>query len=156
LLHGSGEERATIAGLVVAGFPVGGVILSLTMPLLLSAFGQRGMMRLGGMLACVALIVFALAGWWPVDLAAFVMLGLGFYMVHTGIQLFATELAPAARASAVALHAMFFFLGQGSGPIFYGLGIGSIGATASIAIAAVTMVVLGLFLAQKLRRPQGV
>jgi hypothetical protein len=105
------------------------------------------------MLAGAALIVFAFAGWWPLDLAAFVVLGLGFYMVHTGIQLFATELAPASRASAVALHAMFFFLGQGSGPIFYGLGIGAIGAIASIMVAATVMTALGQFLAQKLRRP---
>jgi MFS family permease len=153
LLHGAGEERATIAGLVVAGFPVGGVILSFTMPLLLSAFGQRGLMRLGGLLVGTALIVFAHAGWWPLDLAAFVVVGLGFYMIHTGIQLFATELAPASRASAVALHAMFFFLGQGSGPVVYGLGIAAIGPAASIALAAILIAALGLFLAQKLRRP---
>jgi predicted MFS family arabinose efflux permease len=153
ILHASGEERATIAGLVVAGFPVGGVILSITMPMLLSLFGQPGLMRLGGLLVASALIVFAWAGWWPVGFAAFVALGLGFYMIHTGIQLFATELAPASRASAVALHAMFFFLGQGSGPVFYGLGIGKLGAHVSIAIAAAVMAGLGLFLAAKLRRP---
>lgn len=154
LLHGAGEERATIAGLVVAGFPVGGVILSLTMPMLLAAFGQRGLMRLGGSLVGAALIVFALAGSWPADLAAFVVIGLGFYMVHTGIQLFATELAPGSRASAVALHAMFFFLGQGSGPILYGFGFARIGMVASIAAAAFLMTALGFFLAHKLRRPQ--
>src|SRR5581483_11546714 len=153
ILHGSGEERATIAGVVVAGFPVGGVILSFTMPLLLAAFGQRGLMRLGGLLVGAFLIVFGLAGSWPVDLAAFVMIGLGFYMVHTGIQLFATELAPDSRASAVALHAMFFFLGQGSGPIFYGFGLAHIGVTASVVVAAAVMAGLGLFLSQRLRRP---
>lgn len=156
ILHASGEERAAIAGLVVAGFPIGGVILSFIMPLLLSAFGHGGLMRLGGLLVAAALIAFAFAGLWPVDFAAFVVIGLGFYMIHTGIQLFATELAPASRASAVALHAMFFFLGQGSGPIFYGFAIGSIGVPASVIIAAACMAALGMFLAQKLRRPPAV
>jgi predicted MFS family arabinose efflux permease len=126
------------------------------MPLLLSAFGHQGLMRLGGLLVAAALIAFAFAGLWPVDFAAFVVIGLGFYMIHTGIQLFATELAPASRASAVALHAMFFFLGQGSGPIFYGFAIGSIGVPASVIIAAACMAALGMFLAQKLRRPPAV
>ncbi len=154
ILHDAGEERATIAGFVVAGFPIGGVILSLTMPFLLAVFGQRGLMRLGGLLVAVAMVVFVSVGFWPLDFVAFVILGLGFYMIHTGIQFFATELAPAARASAVALHAMFFFLGQGSGPIFYGLAIGRFGATVATVIAASIMIVLGLYLAQKLRRPQ--
>jgi predicted MFS family arabinose efflux permease len=123
---------------------------------LLTAFGQRGLMRLGGSLVGVSLIVFALVEWWPLDLAAFVIIGLGFYMVHTGIQLFATELAPDSRASAVALHAMFFFLGQGSGPIFYGFGFAHAGTFASITIGAVIMAVLGNFLALKLRRPAAV
>lgn len=153
ILHASGEERATIAGLVVAGFPVGGIILSLSMPFLLATFGQRGLMRLGGMLVGGALVAFALAGYWPADLAAFVIIGLGFYMIHTGIQFFATELAPDSRASAVALHAMFFFIGQGSGPVLYGLGMRWLGPIASIAVAACIMAALGLFLAQKLRRP---
>ncbi|HVX98562.1 MAG TPA: MFS transporter [Pseudorhodoplanes sp.] len=154
ILHGSGEERATIAGLVVAGFPVGGVILSVVMPALLAAFGQRGLMRLGGALVACALLLFAWAWWWPFELAAFVVLGFGFYMIHTGIQVFATELAPGARASAVALHAMFFFLGQGSGPVLYGFAIGKAGVTATIAIAAVLMVGLGLFLGRMLRHPK--
>lgn len=154
ILHASGEERATIAGLVVAGFPIGGVILSITMPLLLSLFGQRGLMRLGGLLVGGALVVFAFASWWPADFATFVVIGLGFYMIHTGIQLFATELAPASRASAVALHAMFFFLGQGSGPIFYGFGFARVGTILSIVVAAAIMIALGLFLAHKLRRSQ--
>ncbi len=154
ILHGSGEERATIAGLVVAGFPIGGVILSLTLPLLLVLFGQRGLMMLGGSLVGCAFVAFALAGLWQFDLAAFVVIGIGFYMIHTGIQVFTTELAPNARASAVALHAMFFFLGQGAGPVVYGLGFATLGETASLCISAMLMLVLGLVCASKLRRPQ--
>ncbi len=156
LLHATGEERATIAGLVIAGFPVGGVILSLALPLLLMAFGQRGLMRLGGILVGSALICFALSPWWQLDLGAFLNIGLGFYMIHTGIQVFTTELAPTARASAVALHACFFFLGQGSGPVLYGLGIGRIGPTATLFMTATAMALLGAYCAHRLRRPETV
>ena len=39
------------------------------------------------------------------------------------IQIYASELAPAARGSAMALHSFFFFLGQAVGPIVYGVGL---------------------------------
>ena len=51
------------------------------------------------------------------------LLGFGFYMLHGCIQIYVTELAPAARGSAMALHSFFFFLGQAVGPIVYGVGL---------------------------------
>jgi predicted MFS family arabinose efflux permease len=153
LLHSIGEDSATVAGIVIAGFPIGGVALSLTLPLLLRVFGQRGLMRLGGSLVGAALLAFGLSPFWIADFGAFLLIGFGFYMIHTGIQTFTTELAPTARASGVALHAFFFFLGQGSGPIAYGAGLTSIGPLPSLAVAAAAMVILGLYCAHRLRRP---
>ena len=46
---------------------------------------------------------------------AMVVLGLGFYMLHNSFQTQVTEIAPTARASAVALHAFSFFVGQALG-----------------------------------------
>lgn len=153
LLHSIGEERATIAGLVIAGFPIGGVILSVTLPLMLQLSSQQGLMLMGGACAASALILFAASGWWQLDLGAFVFIGIGFYMIHTGIQVFTTELAPTARASAVALHAFFFFLGQGTGPILYGIGFAHAVPAVSLTIAAAALLLLGIVCAWRLRRP---
>jgi hypothetical protein len=45
-----------------------------------------------------------------------VVIGLSYYMLHNCLQTEATELAPTARGSAVALFACGFFLGQALGP----------------------------------------
>ena len=68
------------------------------------------------------LLVIAARAPWPVEFANFALLGFGFYMLHAVIQIYASELAPAARGSAMALHSFFFFLGQAVGPVVYGVG----------------------------------
>ena len=57
--------------------------------------------------------------WWLAALAMFVA-GVSFYMLHNSMQTEATELAPSARGSAVALFACGFFIGQGLGPLVFG------------------------------------
>ena len=83
----------------------------------------------------------------------FVCLGFGFYMLHAVIQIYASELAPAARGSAMALHSFFFFLGQAVGPAVYGVGLNSIGLDAVMYVGAVVLFGTGLVCAQRLRRP---
>jgi len=43
------------------------------------------------------------------------LVGAGFYMLHTTVQIHVTQVAPEERGSAVALFATFLFLGQASG-----------------------------------------
>ena len=69
-------------------------------------------------------MVIALRLPWPVEFANFMLLGFGFYLLHGCIQVYVTELAPPARGSAIAVHSMFFFLGQAAGPVVYGVGLG--------------------------------
>jgi predicted MFS family arabinose efflux permease len=142
LLLAGGEARASIAGIVISGFWVGGVIYTITVGNLLEMFGQRRVMIAGGCAAALGLVGLAFGAGWPVALAAFVGLGVGFYLLHGSIQVYMTELAPQARASATALHSSSFFLGQALGPIAYGVGFGLIGAGASLGIGAVAVVVI--------------
>ena len=51
LLLASGEARASIAGLVIAAFGLGGVIYSLSVPALVDHFAERRLMLIGGALA---------------------------------------------------------------------------------------------------------
>jgi MFS transporter, DHA1 family, inner membrane transport protein len=82
--------------------------------------GQWGMMKGGGLCCGLAYLVAAFPVPWPVVSGAFLLAGFGFYMLHNTMQTQATELAPTARGSALALFASSFFLGQGVGPVLYG------------------------------------
>jgi predicted MFS family arabinose efflux permease len=75
-------------------------------------------------------------------------------MLHAVIQIYASELAPAARGSAMALHSFFFFLGQAVGPVLYGAGLNSIGLNPVMYVGAGVLFATGLVCAQKLRRPE--
>jgi MFS family permease len=101
-------------------------------------------MMAGGCAAALALIGLAFGVGWPLALGAFVGLGVGFYLLHGSIQVYMTELAPNARASATALHSSSFFFGQSLGPIVYGVGFGLIGSGLSLAVGAVVIALVGI------------
>jgi len=152
LLQTEGETRASIAGIVLAGFAIGGLIYTLMVGRLLAFVGERRLMAAGGMVMAFCLIVIALRAPWPVEFANFILLGFGFYLLHGCVQVYVTELAPAARGSATAAHSCFFFLGQAVGPVVYGLGLGSVGLTPVLLIGALLLAAVGWICALRLRR----
>jgi len=153
MMHDAGETRASIAGIVLAGFGIGGALYGAFVSRLLSLLGETNMMRIGGASMGICLLVIAAQLAWPVEFANFALLGLVFYMLHAVIQIYASELAPAARGSAMALHSFFFFLGQAAGPIIYGIGAKTIGITPVLLFGAVVLVAVGFTCGQWLRRP---
>jgi len=153
LLEERGAGGIREAGFVIAGMGAGGLAYTLAVkPLLALMGGMFGLMRAGGLVAAAGLAAAALAPMWPLQMVAFAMLGFGFYALHNSIQTQATELAPQNRGAAVALHAFFFFLGQATGPIVYRVGIASIGATATIVLAAAVIAGAGFWLAARIAR----
>ncbi len=140
------------AGLVLGGFAIGGFIYTALVGVLLNKFGLLNLIRIGGLSAGLGLALLAPGGSWPIELAVFVLIGVGFYMIHNSLQTQATELAPLARGSAVAAHAFFFFLGQAFGPIAYSLGFQAIGAPATLLVAGGVMAATGLATAAGLAR----
>lgn len=153
LLHQAGETRASIAGLVIGGFGIGGAAYAFVVRWLLSRVGETWMMRSGGMAMGACLVVIALRLPWPFEFANFMVLGLAFYVLHAVIQVYASELAPAARGSALALHSFFFFLGQAAGPAIYGAAFALVGVTPILVFGALVLVTVGFVCAAKLRRP---
>jgi len=153
MMHNAGETRASIAGIVIAGFGVGGALYGLSVVRLLPVLGERWMMRLGGSAMGFCLVVIAATLPWPFEFANFMLLGFGFYMLHAVIQIYASELAPSGRASAMALHSFFFFLGQAVGPAVYGVALtSSLGIRPLLLVGAAVLVGVGLTCAQWLRR----
>ncbi len=154
LLHTEGVTHASIAGIVIAGFGIGGAIYTFMVAWLLNNIGEKRLMASGGMVMAFCLVVIALRAPWPVEFANFVLLGFGFYFLHGCIQVYVTELAPGARGSATAGHSVFFFLGQAAGPVVYGLALSNgIGITPVLLLGAVMLTAAGWICALRLRRP---
>jgi MFS transporter, DHA1 family, inner membrane transport protein len=152
LLLATGEPRASIAGLVIAGFSVGGIAYSLAVTPLTRRWQPSELMIGGGLVAALAFAVVAFDPSWPVQLAAFVVLGIGFYCLHGCIQVEASELSAVSRGTAMSMHSMFFFIGHSVGPVLYGLGFAWLGASASVLIGGLIMLATGLMCARYLRR----
>ncbi|MFE1602039.1 MFS transporter [Methylobacterium sp. ID0610] len=155
LIEARGEGGPREAGLVLAGFAAGGLLYSLLVGVLLRLLGQTRMLMAGGAVSGAALLTVGLAGAWQIDAAALVALGLGFYMLHNTFQVQVTEVAPEARASAVALHAFSFFCGQALGVAVLGAGLAALGQLGALALCAVLILVLGLVTARRLAQPIG-
>lgn len=156
LLYAAGEARASIAGIVIGAFAVGGIVYSLSVRRLLAWLGQRRMMQTGAALIALGLFSVAFAPPWTVQAAAFAVIGCGFYLLHGSIQVYVTELAPAMRSSGVAFHSFSFFGGQAIGPVVFGFSLGAIGARPSLMIAAALLALIGYTSAVLLTRERSV
>jgi predicted MFS family arabinose efflux permease len=147
-----GETSLSIAGIVIAGFAIGGLFYTLTVSRLLPRIGVKGMMISGAALVGLQLAVVALGPLWKLQALSLLFMGLGFYMIHGCLQVFASELSVEARATALSLHSFFFFMGQTIGPIAYGFGIQHAGKIPTLLTASAVMIALGFACAKLLRQ----
>jgi predicted MFS family arabinose efflux permease len=147
-----GETSLSIAGIVIAGFAVGGLFYTLTVSRFLPRLGVKGMMVAGATLAGFQLIAVAFGPGWKIQALSLLFMGWGFYMIHGCLQVFASELSVEARATALSLHSFFFFMGQTIGPIAYGFGIQHAGKLPTLLTAAAVMIALGFACARLLRQ----
>lgn len=146
-----GQGGVTEAGFAIAAFAGGGFAFAALAPMLLRRFSLAQLILLGGVSAMLALLGLALAPVAGVAIAACLLLGLGFYMIHTSIQTQVTEVAPQARGSAVALHAFSFLGGQAVGPVAMGAGRALLGAEAALLLASAMILALAFWLSQRSR-----
>jgi predicted MFS family arabinose efflux permease len=147
-----GETSLSIAGIVIAGFAVGGLFYTLTVSRFLPRLGVKGMMIAGASLVGLQLAVIAFGPNWKIQAISLLFMGWGFYMIHGCLQVFASELSVEARATALSLHSFFFFMGQTVGPIAYGFGIQRVGKIPTLLTSAVIIVALGFACARLLRQ----
>jgi predicted MFS family arabinose efflux permease len=130
-------------GIVLGAFGIGGLLYAASVRTLLRRLGVRRMCLLGatGGAACYAAL--AVSPLWWLDAIAMFAAGVAFYMLHNSMQTEATELAPSARGSAVALFACGFFIGQGLGPLVFGGLLHALGPQLALLLVAAAIVVLG-------------
>ena len=146
-----GEPSLSIAGIVIAGFAIGGLFYTLTVSRFLPRLGVKGMMIAGATLVGFQLAALAFGPGWKLQFVNMLVMGWGFYMIHGCLQVFASELSVEARATALSLHSFFFFMGQTVGPIAYGFGLHAIGKLATLLSTAIIIIVLGFVCAALLR-----
>jgi predicted MFS family arabinose efflux permease len=147
-----GEKSLSIAGIVIAGFAVGGLFYTLTVSSFLPRLGVNGMMITGAALVGLQLAAIAFGPGWKIQVTCLLLMGWGFYMIHGCLQVFASELSVEARGTAMSLHSFFFFMGQTVGPIAYGFGIQHAGKTTTLLTAAAIITTLGFACARLLRQ----
>ena len=114
-LHQQFGLSVVAAGSVMMLYGVGGLLYSQMARRWLAWLGERGLVRSGAALVAVGLLVLAWGSGVWLGMMACLMTGLGFYMLHNTLQVQATQMAPAARGSAVTLFACSLFFGQSTG-----------------------------------------
>jgi predicted MFS family arabinose efflux permease len=132
-------------GLILANFGIGGLIYSRSVRHLLRRLGERGMILGGGLVCGGCYLALTIAPQWQWFIPILMLAGLSFYMLHNTLQTLATELAPAARGTAVSLFAFSLFLGQGVGAALLGAVVDGWGYAVAFAIAGTAMALLALW-----------
>jgi predicted MFS family arabinose efflux permease len=143
-LHAQFGVSLTAAGAILATYGLGGLSYTLVTRHLVASLGERGLALGGGLLLGVAFVGFLVGPGWIWALPAGFIAGLGYYMLHNTLQTNATQMAPAARGTAVSLFASSFFLGQATGVAAAAPIVDYAGATWLFAIGAAALPLIGL------------
>lgn len=143
-------------GVVIGIFAAGGLLYAATVRPLMRRLGQTGIARIGGMLMGLAFLVLMIEPVWYFAPLATLTVGFGFFMLHNTLQTEATQMAPAARGTGVALFASVYFLGQTVGVALAAPIMDRYGAPPLFAISAVALPALAFWFTARLkRRTQG-
>jgi predicted MFS family arabinose efflux permease len=142
----------TLAGAILAGFGVGGILYGLMVRRLLMELGQRGLVLWGGIWCCLFYLATALTPAWPVLFVCTVGLGYSFYMLHNTLQVKATEMSSQARGTAVAMYSSAWALGQAAGAAGMGFCVGMFDYAPSIVAFGAGYLALGLWLRRTLEK----
>ena len=150
-LHLRFDVSFTLVGLFVGAFAVGGIMYSLFVGVLVNRLGPSGMAMTGGLLLALAYLTLAFAPTYWTAPAATTAIGLGFYMLHNTLQTNATQMTPEARGTAVAIFSAALYIGQTAGVTAGGAIVDHFTAVPLFVIAAIAMLLLGLWFARELK-----
>ena len=140
-----------VIGVILAGFGIGSLIYSSIARWTLRTLRENGQILAGGFISGGAYIAIALIPSWPLFVFLNILLGLGYYLIHSTFQTKATELAPDARGSVLSFFAFSLFLGQGIGAWLLGLTVNQWGYPITFIIAGVPMALLGVWFTLSMR-----
>ncbi|HWV41436.1 MFS transporter [Pseudorhodoplanes sp.] len=151
-LHLRFDLSFTMVGVVVGFFAAGGLIYTFSVKRLVNRLGQIGLVMTGGSLVSAGFLILSFQPvWWFAPLAT-TLIGLGFYMVHNTLQTNATQMAPQARATALAIFSSALYMGITAGVALAALIVDRYGAVPIFLISAVGFPLLCVIFARGLAR----
>jgi predicted MFS family arabinose efflux permease len=136
-------------GFMLSGFGLGGLIYSRSVKWLVRRLGEIGLIGVGGSLMCIGFLAIALFQNWVLFIPLSMLMGLGFYMMHSTLQTQATELTPESRSTAVSLFVFNLFIGQGIGAAAFGRIVDSYGYVPCFIAAGVSLALLSIWLIKR-------
>ena len=139
-----------LIGAMLAGFGLGGVVYSLLVRWLLARLDEKGFVRLGSTLMFFCMALLPLLTRWQAAIPVFIVAGFGFYMFHNTLQTRATEMAPQARGTAIAVFAFCLFMGQAGGVAIFGVIIRVLDYGWAFAISGAGLALLGIWFAVRI------
>jgi predicted MFS family arabinose efflux permease len=147
-LHARHALSLSAASALIALYAVGGLVYAMTARKIVQAFGERRMVLAGGVLMAAAFLGLWLSPWWITAGPLALLLGFGTYLYHNTLQTNATQMAPAARGTSVALFAFCLFAGQALGVSLAGAALDRLGFAPLFAVPAAVLAVAGVWLAR--------
>lgn len=151
-LHETLGLSLTAAGAIMALFGVGGVAYMALARHLIRRLGERGLSLVGGLVLGLAFMVLGLATHWSWAMLASLVAGFAFFMLHNTLQANATQMAPAARGTAVSLFASSLFMGQAIGVLLAAHLISRWGSGTVIAMGGAVLILVGGSFSQALKQ----
>jgi predicted MFS family arabinose efflux permease len=143
-LHQHYGLSVVAAGSVMMLYGVGGLLYSQMARRWLAWLGERGLVRTGAGLIVSGFLLLAWGNMAWMGMLACTLTGLGFYMLHNTLQVQATQMAPAARGTAVTLFASSLFFGQSTGVLLMAQSVDMGWLAYAFSAAAACVVALGL------------
>ncbi|NML44187.1 MFS transporter [Ramlibacter sp. G-1-2-2] len=137
---------------LVALYAVGGLVYAMAARHIVQRWGERRMVLAGGIVMGLAWLALYLSPLFWLAGPAALFLGFGTYLYHNTLQTNATQMAPTARGTAVAMFAFCFFFGQAMGVSWAGWAFDQFGAAPLLLIPAVGLPLAGWWFAREMRK----
>ncbi|MEA3025380.1 MAG: hypothetical protein QOF91_665 [Alphaproteobacteria bacterium] len=139
-------------GVIVGIFAIGGLVYAALVKPLMRRLGQTGIANAGGTIMGLSFLMLAVEPVWHFAPLATFGVGLGFYMLHNTLQTEATQMAPEARGTSLALFASMYFIGQTVGVALAAPVMDRYGARPLFVISAVLLPALAFWFTRQLKR----
>ena len=137
------------AGAAMLLYGIGGLMYSQFAKRWIIWLGEGGLAMTGGLCIATGLVLLLISPVIYGALAACLIIGLGFYMLHNVLQTQATQMAPHNRSTAMTLFASVLFLGQSSGVVILSVCLDAGVLRQSFAAVAVGIAVIGWTVARQ-------
>lgn len=141
------------AGMLLTAFAFGALGYALAVGRLVAAMSRSRIALLGSFALAAGFMALALVPYLAAALAALMVIGFGFYMLHNSLQTEATQMIPEARGTALAMFAAMLFVGQAAGVALAGPFFDWIGGPPLYLAAAALLPAIAARFARAIARP---